>query len=179
MLCFQTIERIKILKSILVALFAPENEHIVWTDKSPCQGWRQKFSDRGAGASDRGAKMTEKWCFRALFCQISSDEDQKISSDGGARCPRQGGCSPLALPWRHPCPLPHVLVTVSCRLEIKVHKTLCLMKICLKLSARKLIRLSVHYNFEVSQIKIRTFHLKITKFDNKYAIQLNFTNVTK
>ena len=24
------------------------------------QGWRQKFSDRGAGAADRGAKMTEK-----------------------------------------------------------------------------------------------------------------------
>ena len=31
------------------------------------QGWRQKFSDRGARASDRGAKMTEKLCFCALF----------------------------------------------------------------------------------------------------------------
>ena len=37
------------------------------------QEWRQKFSDRGAGASDRGAKMTEKWCLHALFCQIFSD----------------------------------------------------------------------------------------------------------
>ena len=68
------------------------------------QGWYQKFSDRGAGASDRGAKMTENLCFRALFCQISSDENQNFlrwggldASDGG------GGCSPLALPWRHPC----------------------------------------------------------------------------
>ena len=48
------------------------------------QGWRQKFSDRGAGASDGGgAKMTEKWCFHALFCQISSYENQKFTPMGG------------------------------------------------------------------------------------------------
>ena len=47
------------------------------------QGWRQKFFDRGAGASDRGAKMTEKWCFHALFCQISSDENPKFPPTGG------------------------------------------------------------------------------------------------
>ena len=59
------------------------------------QGWYQKFSNRGAGASDRGAKMTEKWCFRSLFCQISSDENLKFpltagldTCDGGG-----GGCS--------------------------------------------------------------------------------------
>ena len=34
------------------------------------QGWRQNFSDRGAGASDRGAKKTEKWCFRPLFAKV-------------------------------------------------------------------------------------------------------------
>ena len=31
------------------------------------QGWRQKFSDRGAGASDRGAKMTEKIVFSCVI----------------------------------------------------------------------------------------------------------------
>ena len=25
--------------------------------------------------------MTEKWCFRALFCQISSDEDLKFDTE--------------------------------------------------------------------------------------------------
>ena len=61
------------------------------------QEWRQKFSDRGAGASDRGAKMTEKWCFRALFCQISSDENPKFppTGGGGGWMPPTGGCSPL------------------------------------------------------------------------------------
>ena len=47
------------------------------------QGWRQKLSDRGAGASDKGARMTEKCCFRALFCQISSDENPKFPPTGG------------------------------------------------------------------------------------------------
>ena len=41
------------------------------------------ISGRGAGASDGGAKMTEKWCFRALFCQISSDEILKFPPTGG------------------------------------------------------------------------------------------------
>ena len=45
-------------------------------------GWRQKFSDRGAGASDRVAKMTENWRFHALFCQISSDENPKFPPTG-------------------------------------------------------------------------------------------------
>ena len=36
--------------------------------------------------------MTEKWYFRALFCQISSDGGGLDASDGG------GGCSPLASP---------------------------------------------------------------------------------
>ena len=46
------------------------------------QGWRQKFSDRGAGASDRGAKKTEKWCFRGYFAKFAPTRT-KISSDGG------------------------------------------------------------------------------------------------
>ena len=54
----------------------------------PRQGLRQKFSDRGAG--DRGAKMTEKWCFCALFCQISSDENPKFLPTGEIRCLRRG-----------------------------------------------------------------------------------------
>ena len=58
------------------------------------QGWCQKLSDRGAGASDRGAEMTEKWCFRTLLCQISSDENPKFFPTGAV--------APLALPWRHP-----------------------------------------------------------------------------
>ena len=67
------------------------------------QGWCQKFSDRGAGASDRGAKMTEKLCFRALFCQISSDKDPEFPPTGGLDASDGGGgCSPLALPWRQP-----------------------------------------------------------------------------
>ena len=52
-------------------------------DISDKQGWRQKFSDRGAGTSDRGAKMTEKWCFCALFCQISSDVNPKFPPTRG------------------------------------------------------------------------------------------------
>ena len=71
---------------------------------SVIQGWCQKFSNRGAGASNKGAKMTEKWCFRALFCQISSDENRKFPPTGGARFfRRRGGCSPLTLPWCQPC----------------------------------------------------------------------------
>ena len=65
------------------------------------QGWRQKFSDRGARASDRGAKMTEKLCFRALFCQISSDENPNFLRRG-ARYLRQGGCSPPGPPLAPP-----------------------------------------------------------------------------
>ena len=64
------------------------------------QAWRQKFSDGGAGASDRGgAKMTEKLCLRALFCQISSDENLIFLRQEGARCLRRGGgCSPPSPP---------------------------------------------------------------------------------
>ena len=46
-------------------------------------GVAPEFSDRGAGASDRGAKITEKWCFHALFCQISSYENPKFPPTGG------------------------------------------------------------------------------------------------
>ena len=44
----------------------------------------ETFRQRAA-ASDRGggAEMTEKWCFRALFCQISSDENPKFPPTGG------------------------------------------------------------------------------------------------
>ena len=42
------------------------------------QGWRQKFSDRGAGASDKGAKMIEKLCFRALFSKIPPTRTQSF-----------------------------------------------------------------------------------------------------
>ena len=46
-----------------------------------------------------GGKMIEKWCFRALFYQISSDENHKFPpTGGGARCLRRRGCSPLAHP---------------------------------------------------------------------------------
>ena len=55
------------------------------------QGWRQKLSERGAGASDRGAEMTEKWCFRALFCQISSEENPKFPPTGGIDASNGGG----------------------------------------------------------------------------------------
>ena len=41
-----------------------------------------EISDRGAGASDRGSKMIEKGRFRALFCQISSDENQNFLRRG-------------------------------------------------------------------------------------------------
>ena len=60
------------------------------------QGWRQKFSDRGAGASDRGAKMTEKWCFCGLFCQISSDENPEFSPTGGLDASDGGGGGAVA-----------------------------------------------------------------------------------
>ena len=33
--------------------------------KTLLRGGARNFYDRGAGASDRGATMTEKWCFRA------------------------------------------------------------------------------------------------------------------
>ena len=55
------------------------------------QGWRQKFSNRGAGASDKWAKMTGKGCLRALFCQISSDENQNFVRRGGGRDGSDGG----------------------------------------------------------------------------------------
>ena len=64
-------------------------------DLCTMQGWRHKFYDREAGASDRGAKMTEKLCFRALFCQICSEDNPKFSSDGGAVAPPS---PPLAPP---------------------------------------------------------------------------------
>ena len=56
-----------------------------------CQGWRQRLSDRGAGASDKGAKVTEKWWVRALFCQISSDENPKFPPTGGGLDVPTGG----------------------------------------------------------------------------------------
>ena len=46
-------------------------------------GVAPEISGRGAGASGRGAKMTAKWCFHALFCQISSDENPKFPPMGG------------------------------------------------------------------------------------------------
>ena len=74
-----------------------------WLKRNVGSRWRQKFSDRGAGASDRGAKMTEKWCFRALFCQISSDENPEFPpTDGGARCLRRGAVAPPSPPLAPP-----------------------------------------------------------------------------
>ena len=32
------------------------------------QGWRQQLSDRGAGASEREAKMTANRSFRTSYC---------------------------------------------------------------------------------------------------------------
>ena len=55
------------------------------------QGWRQKLPDKGAGASGRGAKMTEKWCFRALFTYFA-----KFPPTRNQNFLRRGGCSPLA-----------------------------------------------------------------------------------
>ena len=50
------------------------------------QRWRQKYSDRGVGAFDRGAKMI-KICsfqpFHTLFCQIFSDNNLKFPPMGG------------------------------------------------------------------------------------------------
>ena len=102
---FQLSHKIE-LQCDLVSIMVPHQRHIAETKTRLSQGWRQKFSDRGAGASDRGAKMTERWCFRALFCQISSD--------GGP--PTEVGCSPLALPWRHPWAIllfSHLLIVVG------------------------------------------------------------------
>ena len=49
----------------------------------------ETFRQRG-WSFRQGAEMTEKWCFRALFYQISSDENPKFpptegldASDGG------------------------------------------------------------------------------------------------
>ena len=39
--------------------------------------------NRGAGPSDKGAEMTEKWRFRVLFCRILTDESPKFPPTGG------------------------------------------------------------------------------------------------
>ena len=65
------------------------------------QGWRQKFSDRGAGASDRGAIKNKNGVSVRYFAKVPPT-GTKISSDGGLDA-SGGGCSPLALPWRHHC----------------------------------------------------------------------------
>ena len=44
--------------------------------------------------------MTEKWCFRAFFCQSSSNKDPKCPPTGGLGA-SDGGCSPLL--WCQPC----------------------------------------------------------------------------
>ena len=51
-----------------------------------------------------GAKMNEKWCFPAIFCQISPDENPEfpLTGGGGLDASDGGGCSPLVLSWRHP-----------------------------------------------------------------------------
>ena len=60
---------------------------------------------QGAGASDRGAKMTEKLSFRATFCKISSDETSKFPPTGGLDASDKGAVAPssppLAPPLRH------------------------------------------------------------------------------
>ena len=50
---------------------------------SKWQGWHQKFSDRGAGASDKGAEIAEKAVFRTSFCQISFDRIPRFPLTGG------------------------------------------------------------------------------------------------
>ena len=49
------------------------------------QGWRQKFSDRGAGASDRGAKRTKKMVFLCVIFPKFLRREPKFppTSDGG------------------------------------------------------------------------------------------------
>ena len=66
------------------------------------QGWRQKFSDRGAGASDRGLKRLKNGVSVRYFAKVPPTRT-KISSDGGLDPSDGEGCSPLALPWRHHC----------------------------------------------------------------------------
>ena len=46
------------------------------------QGWRQKFSDRGAGASDRGLKRLKNGVSVLYFAKVAPTRT-KISSDRG------------------------------------------------------------------------------------------------
>ena len=62
------------------------------------QGWRQKSSNRGAGASHKGAEMAEKCIFRASFCQISSDRKLNFPPTGELDASNRGSSPPLASP---------------------------------------------------------------------------------
>ena len=68
------------------------------------RGGARNFPTGGLELPTGGAKMTEKWSFRATFCKISSDETSKFpptggggldASDRGAVAPSS---PPLALP---------------------------------------------------------------------------------
>ena len=70
-----------------------------FTTEFPLAGVAPEISDRGAGASDSGAKMTEKLCFRVRY--FSPPARTQFSSDGRGLDASEGAVVPLALPWRH------------------------------------------------------------------------------
>ena len=69
--------------------------HTFKQPKMDTHGWCQKPSDRETGASDRGAEMAKKNAvFVHHFAKFPPKRTQNFLQQG-ARCFRQGGCSPL------------------------------------------------------------------------------------
>ena len=66
---------------------------------TPRQGWRQDFSDGGLTLPTRGLK----YGFQGTINAKNLRKNCVSPSDGGLAC-SDGGYSPQALPWRHPCP---------------------------------------------------------------------------